>query len=106
MPTDFPKLEKKILKFWKENKIFEKTIKQRAKARGFVFYEGPPTANAKAGIHHMLSRAYKDIVCRYKTMAGYKVERKAGWDTHGLPVELEIEKKLGIKSKKILRNLE
>jgi len=100
MDLSFPKLEKKILKFWQKEKIFEKSIEQRKKAPNFVFYEGPPTANAKPGIHHVLSRVYKDIICRYKTMRGFKVLRKAGWDTHGLPVELEIEKKLGLKNKK------
>ena len=90
--------EQQILSYWKKNKIFQKTLKN--KKRNFVFYEGPPTANAKPGIHHVLARAFKDCVCRYKTMRGYKVIRKAGWDTHGLPVELEIEKKLGIKNKK------
>jgi len=100
MEINFPKLEEKILRFWKKNEIFEKSIRKRAGARNFVFYEGPPTANAKAGIHHVLSRVFKDIICRYKTMRGFKVIRKAGWDTHGLPVELEIEKKLGLKSKK------
>jgi isoleucyl-tRNA synthetase len=100
MEINFPKLEEKILKFWEENRTFERSIKQRAGARDFVFYEGPPTANAKAGIHHVLARIYKDIICRYKTMQGFRVLRKAGWDTHGLPVELEIEKKLGLKSKK------
>jgi isoleucyl-tRNA synthetase len=97
---DFPKQEKKILKFWKENKIFEESIRRREKASDFVFYEGPPTANAKAGIHHLLARVFKDTICRYKTMRGFRVLRKAGWDTHGLPVEIEIEKKLGLKSKK------
>ena len=100
MEVSFPKLEKKILKYWREARIFERSIKQRARARDFVFYEGPPTANAKAGLHHVLARVYKDIICRYKTMQGFRVLRKAGWDTHGLPVELEIEKKLGLKSKK------
>ena len=100
MDLNFPKLEQKILKFWKENGIFEKSILRRKKAPNFVFYEGPPTANAKPGIHHILSRVFKDIICRYKTMQGFKVLRKAGWDTHGLPVELEIEKKLGLKNKK------
>jgi len=100
MEINFPKLEKKILRYWKENRIFEKSIEQRAKARNFVFYEGPPTANAQPGIHHVLARIFKDIICRYKTMQGFKVLRKAGWDAHGLPVELEIEKKLGLKSKK------
>jgi len=94
----FPKLEEKILKFWKRNKIFEKTL--RKPSRGyFVFYEGPPTANGKPGIHHVLARVFKDIVLRYKTMKGFKVIRKAGWDTHGLPVELEVEKTYGFKSK-------
>ena len=100
MEVNFPEEEKKILKFWQEAGIFEKSIKQRAKVRDFVFFEGPPTANAKAGLHHILARVFKDIICRYKTMQGFRVKRKAGWDTHGLPVELEIEKKLGLKSKK------
>ena len=100
MEINFPKTEKKILKFWKENQIFEKSIKKRDRSRDFVFYEGPPTANGRPGIHHVLSRVFKDIICRYKTMRGFKVERKAGWDTHGLPVELEVEKKLGLKNKK------
>ncbi len=97
---NFPKTEENILKFWNKNKIFEKSIKQRKGASDFIFYEGPPTANARPGIHHVLARIFKDFVCRYKTMQGFKVERKAGWDTHGLPVELEIEKKLGLKNKK------
>lgn len=100
MAFHFPKKEKEILRFWLRNKIFEKSIAQRRGARDFVFYEGPPTANAKPGIHHVLSRVYKDIICRYKTMRGFRVLRKAGWDTHGLPVELEIEKKLGFTTKK------
>ena len=100
MELNFPKIEKKILKFWKENRVFEKSIEQRKRAPNFVFYEGPPTANAKPGLHHVLARVFKDIICRYKTMRGFRVLRKAGWDTHGLPVELEIEKKLGLKSKK------
>lgn len=100
MDIDFPKLEKKILNFWKENNVFEKSILQRKKAQNFVFFEGPPTANGKPGIHHVLSRVFKDIICRYKTMQGFRVQRKAGWDTQGLPVELQIEKKLGFKNKK------
>ncbi len=100
MEINFPKIEKKILKFWRENEIFEKSIERRKKASNFVFYEGPPTVNAKPGLHNVLARVFKDIICRYKTMQGFKVLRKAGWDTHGLPVELEIEKKLGLKSKK------
>ncbi|MFH1180891.1 MAG: class I tRNA ligase family protein [bacterium] len=100
MDVNFPELEEKILKFWRENLIFKKSISRRKKSRNFVFYEGPPTANGKPGIHHVLTRVFKDIICRYKTMRGFRVERKAGWDTHGLPVELEVEKKLGLKNKK------
>ncbi len=95
-----PEVEEKVLKYWRENRIFEKTLKNREKKKKFVFYEGPPTANGRPGIHHILSRSFKDIVLRYKTMAGYYVPRRAGWDTHGLPVELEVEKKLGLKSKR------
>ncbi len=100
MENAFSQEENKIIKFWEENKIFEKSIEQRKNAPDFVFYEGPPTANGKPGIHHVLARVFKDIICRYKTMKGSRVLRKAGWDTHGLPVELEIEKKLGLKTKK------
>lgn len=92
--------EQEILEFWREHDIFGKSITHRKDAPNFVFFEGPPTANGMPGIHHCLSRIYKDTVCRYRTMHGYKVDRKAGWDTHGLPVELEVEKKLGLKSKK------
>ncbi len=96
---NYPKIEERILKFWQENKIFEKSISSRPESKLFTFYEGPPTANGKPGIHHVMSRTLKDLVCRYKTLCGYRVERKAGWDTHGLPVEIEVEKKLGIKHK-------
>ena len=92
--------EEKVLQFWKENKIFEKSLEKPSPKGEFVFYEGPPTANGKPGIHHLESRAFKDAVPRYKTMQGFKVPRKAGWDTHGLPVEIESEKKLGLKSKR------
>ncbi|TAL48749.1 isoleucine--tRNA ligase [Patescibacteria group bacterium] len=97
--------EEEILQFWKENKIFEKTLEKPGRRlpagrQEFVFYEGPPTANGRPGIHHLESRAFKDVIPRFKTMQGYHVRRKAGWDTHGLPVELEVEKKLGLKSKK------
>ncbi len=95
----YPETEQNILKFWKENKIFEKSVESRSPEKSFTFYEGPPTANGKPGIHHVMARTLKDIVCRYKTMQGYRVERKAGWDTHGLPVEIEVEKALGIKNK-------
>jgi isoleucyl-tRNA synthetase len=95
----YPETEQNILKFWKEKKIFEKSVESRSPEKSFTFYEGPPTANGKPGIHHVMARTLKDIVCRYKTMQGYRVERKAGWDTHGLPVEIEVEKALGIKNK-------
>lgn len=94
------KTEGKILNFWKEKKIFEKSLEARAKAKRFVFWEGPPTANGHPGIHHFLGRAFKDLYGRYKTMRGFYVLRKAGWDTHGLPVEIEVEKALGFKNKK------
>ena len=97
--TPFPEIEERILEFWKERDIFRKTIDERPEAPSFVFYEGPPTANARPGVHHVLSRAFKDLFPRYKTMRGYRVSRKAGWDTHGLPVELEVERELGIGSK-------
>lgn len=97
---NFSENEEKILKFWKDNNIFEKSLRSSDESEDFVFFEGPPTANGKAGIHHVLARVFKDIILRYKTMKGFRVERKAGWDTHGLPVELEVEKELGLKSKK------
>ena len=96
---EFIKKEKEALSFWQEHQIFEESIKQRRNAQPFVFYEGPPTANGLPGIHHVLARSFKDLICRYKTMQGFLVERKAGWDTHGLPVELEVEKELGFKNK-------
>lgn len=94
-----PELEKSILEFWDKEKIFEKSITQRDPGKPFVFFEGPPTANGRPGIHHVISRTVKDCVCRIKTMHGFRVERKAGWDTHGLPVEIEVEKKLGFERK-------
>lgn len=97
--VNLPELELEILKFWKENNIFERSISERPEDNQYIFYEGPPTANGKPGVHHVISRTIKDLVCRYKTMQGYRVERKAGWDTHGLPVEIEIEKELGLESK-------
>ncbi|MFN8285171.1 MAG: isoleucine--tRNA ligase [Chitinophagales bacterium] len=93
---NLPSMEKEILKWWQEGKIFEKSIESRPNDKRFVFYEGPPSANGKPGIHHVMSRTIKDLFCRYKTLQGYRVERKAGWDTHGLPVELGVEKQLGI----------
>lgn len=96
---NFVEREKEILDFWKENDIFGKSIEARSQAPVFTFYDGPPTANGKPHIGHILTRVIKDLIPRYKTMKGYKVLRKAGWDTHGLPVELEIEKQLGISGK-------
>ncbi len=89
-------INKEILKKWKEDKTFHLSISGRNNAPSFVFYEGPPSANGKPGIHHVISRSIKDVICRYKTLQGYRVDRKAGWDTHGLPVELAVEKMLGI----------
>ncbi|HUC88767.1 MAG TPA: class I tRNA ligase family protein [Candidatus Paceibacterota bacterium] len=94
--------EEKILEFWKENNIFEKSLIKNSPKGEYVFYEGPPTANGKPGIHHLEARAFKDVIPRYKTMQGYHVRRKGGWDTHGLPVELQVEKKLGLSSKKAI----
>jgi isoleucyl-tRNA synthetase len=95
----YPQIEQDVLKFWQDNKIFEKSISTRDENKAWTFYEGPPTANGKPGIHHVMSRTLKDLVCRYKTLQGYRVHRKAGWDTHGLPVEIEVEKAIGIKHK-------
>ncbi|MFH1206980.1 MAG: isoleucine--tRNA ligase [Patescibacteria group bacterium] len=95
----FPGLEKEVLAFWEKENIFQKTLDQTKTGKPFVFFEGPPTANGKPGIHHVLARAYKDVIVRYKTMRGFYVERKAGWDTHGLPVEIQVEKELGISGK-------
>lgn len=98
------KKEEEVLKFWKENKIFQKSVEKSSSKGDFVFYEGPPTANGKPGIHHVEARAFKDLIPRYKTMRGYRVFRKAGWDTHGLPVEIEVEKKLKLQGKKEIEN--
>ena len=89
--VDFPALDARVLAFWKDTDIFEKSLEGRDDAPVYVFYEGPPTANGMPGAHHVLSRIFKDLFPRYKTMSGYRVPRKAGWDTHGLPVELEVE---------------
>ncbi len=96
---NFAELEKEILAYWQNAGIFEKSIESRPADKPFIFYEGPPTANGMPGIHHVISRAVKDLVCRVKTMQGYRVERKAGWDTHGLPVEIAVEKELGFTNK-------
>lgn len=88
---NFVEREKEVLAFWKENEIFEKSVEKNKGKESFNFYDGPPTANGKPHIGHILTRVMKDIIPRYKTMKGYYVRRKAGWDTHGLPVELEVE---------------
>jgi isoleucyl-tRNA synthetase len=95
----FPQLEEVVLQRWRERDVFHESIRRREGAERFVFYEGPPTANGRPGSHHVLSRVFKDVFPRYKTMRGYQVPRKAGWDCHGLPVELEIERELGLSSK-------
>ncbi len=102
---NLPQIEKRILEFWKKNDVFKKSVENRAGAPRYVFYEGPPTANGKPGIHHVMSRTVKDIICRFKTMEGYQVPRKAGWDTHGLPVEIAVEKQMGITNKKDIEKI-
>jgi isoleucyl-tRNA synthetase len=96
---DVPAMEEAVLKFWKKEKIFEKSLSTRENGPEYVFYEGPPTANGKPGVHHVLARAFKDMFPRYKIMRGYHVSRRGGWDTHGLPVEIEIEKRHGFTNK-------
>ena len=98
--VSFPELDAKVLQHWKEKDVFRRTETERPDAPLFMMYEGPPTANGSPGIHHVLARVFKDVICRYRTMKGYRVPRKGGWDTHGLPVELEVEKELGLKSKR------
>lgn len=95
-----PKEEENILKFWETENVFHKSNAEAKDRPHFVFFEGPPTANGRPGIHHVISRTVKDLVCRYKSMQGFRVDRKGGWDTHGLPVEIEVEKQLGLSSKK------
>jgi len=96
---NYPNAEVEILKWWNENQIFKKSLQSREDGIPFTFFEGPPTANGKPGIHHVMGRTVKDLFCRYKTLKGFKVDRKAGWDTHGLPVEIEVEKALGLESR-------
>ncbi len=98
---DLTEVDQEMLKFWEEHQVFEKSVEERSKDNPFVFYEGPPSANGKPGIHHMMARTIKDSFCRYRTMKGMRVERKAGWDTHGLPIELKVEKELGITKEDI-----
>ncbi len=102
---DLPKVAEEILNYWQENNIFEKSVSTRENNESFVFFEGPPSANGLPGIHHVMARAIKDIFCRYKTQKGFQVKRKAGWDTHGLPVELGVEKELGITKEDIGRTI-
>jgi isoleucyl-tRNA synthetase len=96
---NYPKIEDEIYRFWQEHGIFEKSVSSRPKSKSFTFYEGPPTVNGRPGIHHVMARTLKDLVCRYKTMKGFQVHRKAGWDTHGLPIEIALEKELGFTQK-------
>jgi len=98
---NLPKIGEDILKFWEEEKVFEKSITSREGKTPYVFFEGPPSANGLPGVHHVLARTIKDIFPRYKTMKGFQVKRKAGWDTHGLPIELGVEKELGITKEDI-----
>lgn len=98
---NLPQIDKEMLQFWKDNNVFERSMKEREGNESFVFYEGPPSANGQPGIHHVLARSVKDTFCRYQTMKGKLVRRKAGWDTHGLPIELAVEKKLGITKEDI-----
>ena len=98
---NLPEIDREILAYWQENDIFKKSIENREGQDSFVFYEGPPSANGKPGIHHVMSRAVKDLFCRYQTLKGKKVHRKGGWDTHGLPIELSVEKELGITKEDI-----
>lgn len=98
---DLPAVNRQMLSFWKEHRVFEQSVEQREGAPAFIFYEGPPSANGKPGIHHVMARTIKDLFCRYKTLRGYQVKRKAGWDTHGLPVELQVEKELNIRKEDI-----
>ena len=101
---DLVEINESVLKKWKEENCFENTLKAREGAPKFIFFEGPPSANGMPGIHHVMARAIKDSFCRFKTQSGYLVQRKAGWDTHGLPVELGVEKALGITKEDIGRD--
>ena len=98
-PIDYVEVERKILDLWEKRDVFKRSIEERDSSNPFIFYEGPPTANGRPGIHHVISRTIKDFTCRFKTMKGFQVQRKAGWDTHGLPVEIEVEKELGFQTK-------
>ena len=94
-----PKAEEEVLAFWESQKVFHKANELAKERPHFVFYEGPPTANGRPGIHHVIARTIKDLICRYRAMQGFRVDRKGGWDTHGLPVEIEVEKQLKLTNK-------
>ena len=98
--VSLPEMDAAILDFWKAEDVFHRTESERADGPRFMLFEGPPTANGSPGIHHVLARVFKDVICRHRTMKGFRCLRKGGWDTHGLPVELEIEKELGLTSKR------
>ena len=98
-------LANEVLKGWGEDKTFEKSVSNKQGAKAFVFYEGPPSSNGLPGIHHVMARTIKDVFCRYRTLKGFLVNRKAGWDTHGLPVELGVEKELGITKEDIGKSI-
>ena len=102
---DLAKINSDVLSFWKKEGVFKKSIEHNISSKPFVFYEGPPSANGKPGIHHVMGRTIKDLFCRYKTLRGFRVERKAGWDAHGLPVELSVEKELGITKEDINKKI-
>jgi len=98
--VSFPEIDAGILNHWKDRDVFHRTETERKDSPLFMLFEGPPTANGSPGIHHVLARVFKDVICRYRTMKGYRVLRKGGWDTHGLAVELEVEKSLGLATKR------
>ena len=98
--ADFVTIEQEVLARWAAHRVFERSVEQRRGAEPWVFYEGPPTANGRPGLHHVWARVYKDLFCRFRTMRGFRVARRAGWDTHGLPGEVEVEKRLGITGKR------
>ncbi len=102
---NLPEIDKGILQFWEEEEVFRRSVEERDPSNSFVFYEGPPSANGKPGIHHVIARTIKDLFCRYHTMLGKRVERKGGWDTHGLPIELSVEKELGITKEDIGKSI-
>ncbi|HMA25204.1 MAG TPA: class I tRNA ligase family protein, partial [Gemmatimonadaceae bacterium] len=107
LPPDRPadELERELMARWDDERLFEQTLAARDGAPSFVFFEGPPTANGRPGIHHVFARTIKDLFCRHRAMKGFRVARKAGWDTHGLPVEIEVEKQLGISGKQQIEAL-